>query len=65
VAGYGIVDLLAHVNVSERIRLNVGLFNLTDKSYIRWADTAAIGSDAPVRFTQPGFNAGATLRIEW
>jgi hemoglobin/transferrin/lactoferrin receptor protein len=64
-AGYGIVDLLAHVNVSERIRLNVGLFNLTDKSYVRWADTAAIGSDAPARFTQPGFNAGATLRIEW
>jgi hemoglobin/transferrin/lactoferrin receptor protein len=65
VAGYGIVDLLAHVNVSERIRLNVGLFNLTDKSYIRWADTAAIGSHAAARFTQPGFNAGATLRVEW
>jgi hemoglobin/transferrin/lactoferrin receptor protein len=65
VPGYGIVDLLAHVNLSERVRLNAGLFNLTDKSYIRWADTAGIGSDAAARFTQPGFNAGATLRIEW
>jgi hemoglobin/transferrin/lactoferrin receptor protein len=65
VPGYGIVDLLAHVNMGERVRVNVGLFNLTDKSYIRWADSAGIGSDAAARFTQPGFNAGATLRIEW
>jgi hemoglobin/transferrin/lactoferrin receptor protein len=65
VPGYGIVDLLAHMNLSESIRLNVGLFNLTDKSYVRWADTAGIGSDAAVRFTQPGFNAGATLRVAW
>ena len=65
VPGYGIVDLLAHVDLSERVRLNAGLFNLTDKSYIRWADTAGIGSDAAARFTQPGFNAGVTLRIEW
>ena len=62
--GYGIVDVLAHVNIGQRIRLNAGLFNLTDKTYIRWADTAGIGNDAPARFTQPGFNAGLTLRIE-
>jgi hemoglobin/transferrin/lactoferrin receptor protein len=64
-AGYGVLDLLAHVRLTERVRLNVGLFNLTDRSYIRWADTAAIGADAAARFTQPGFNAGATLRIDW
>ena len=51
--GYGIVDVLAHLNIGRRVRLNAGLFNVTDKTYIRWADTAGIGDDAPARFTQP------------
>ena len=63
-SGYGIVDVLTHVNLGERVRLNAGLFNVTDKTYIRWADTVSIGGDAPARFTQPGFNAGLTLRVE-
>ena len=62
--GYAVLDLLAYAQLGPRLRLNAGLFNLTDKRYLRWADTAAIGSDAPRRFTQPGFNAGATLRLE-
>ena len=63
-AGYGVLDLLAHVNFGQRLRLNAGLFNITDKTYLRWADTAGIGDDAPGRFTQPGFNAGVSLRLE-
>ena len=62
--GYGIVDVLGHMKIGQRVRLNAGLFNVTDKTYIRWADTAGIGADAPARFTQPGFNAGLTLRID-
>lgn len=65
VAGYGIIDLLAHVDLGERVRLNVGLFNLADRAYLRWVDTAGIGTDAPMRFTQPGFNAGMTLRAKF
>ena len=61
--GYGIVDLLAHVRVSERVLLDVGLFNVGDKAYRRWVDSRGIGGDAPLRFTQPGFNFGATLRV--
>ncbi len=61
--GYGIIDLLAHADLGERVRLNVGLFNITDRTYIRWADTVAIGSDAARRFTQPGFHAGMSLRM--
>jgi hemoglobin/transferrin/lactoferrin receptor protein len=64
-AGYGVLHLLAHVDVGERVQLNAGLFNLLDKTYIRWADTAGMGVDSPARFTQPGFNAGATLRVVW
>ena len=62
-SGYGIVDLLAHVYIGERTSLDAGLFNIGDKAYRRWADSAAIGADAPRRFTQPGFNFGATLRV--
>lgn len=62
--GYGIVDILAHLQMGRRVRWNAGLFNVTDKTYIRWADTAGIGNDAPARFTQPGFNAGVTMRVE-
>ena len=63
-AGYGIVDLLAYLRLTDRVRINAGLFNIGDKSYIRWADTAGIGADASARFTQPGFNFGATVRFE-
>ncbi len=62
--GYGVVDLLGYVDLTDRVSLNVGLFNVGDKEYIRWTDTAGIGNDAPARFSQPGFNAGATLRIQ-
>ena len=62
--GYGIVDVLAHVEFGDRVRLNAGFFNLADKAYIRWEDTAAIGNDAAARFTQPGRNAGITLTVE-
>ena len=70
-AGYGIVDLLAHCDLGNRTRLHVGLFNLTNKTYIRWVDTAGIGGDAGVaidalaRFTQPGFNGGVTVRMDF
>ena len=64
-AGYGIVDILAHARIGERTRINAGLFNITGKRYLRWADTAGIGTDAPGRFTQPGFNVGATVRVDF
>ncbi|MEM9530264.1 MAG: TonB-dependent hemoglobin/transferrin/lactoferrin family receptor [Pseudomonadota bacterium] len=62
--GYGIVDVIGYYDFSDRISLSFGLFNVGDREYIRWIDTAGIGADAPRRFTQPGFNAGATLRVE-
>ncbi|MEM7503713.1 MAG: TonB-dependent hemoglobin/transferrin/lactoferrin family receptor [Pseudomonadota bacterium] len=64
-SGYGILDLLAYASLTERLSVNVGLFNLTDKTYTRWADTGGIGNDAPARFTQPGFNAAANIRWEF
>lgn len=63
-SGYGTLDLLGYWNVSDRITVNAGVFNLTDKEYIRWADTAAIRGDAPGRFSQPGVNGSVTIRFE-
>ncbi|MEO0366482.1 MAG: TonB-dependent hemoglobin/transferrin/lactoferrin family receptor [Pseudomonadota bacterium] len=63
--GYGVVDLLLYGSLTERVRFNVGLFNVGDKEFIRWVDTAGIGGDAARRFTQPGFNAAVNLRVEF
>ena len=59
------LDLLGRVNVTDRMTLNAGVFNLTDQTYVRWADTGAIGTDAPLRFSQPGVNFGANLRVRY
>lgn len=63
--GFGVVDVLAHLNIGARMRLNAGLFNVGDKAYIRWADTVGIVADAPARFTQPGRNMGLSLRVRF
>ena len=65
--GYATVDLLAEWRLSSRMRLNVGLFNLTDEAYIEWADVRGRTVDdvhVPY-YTQPGFNAAATLHYDF
>jgi len=59
---YNLFDLLVHYELSSAWTLDAGIFNLLDEDYIRWADTAGIGDDAPGRFTQPGRNFSITLR---
>ena len=65
--GYATVDLLAEWRMSPRLRLNVGLFNLTDEAYIVWADVRGRTVDDPLvpYYTQPGFNASATLHYDF
>ncbi|MCY4040589.1 MAG: TonB-dependent hemoglobin/transferrin/lactoferrin family receptor [Gammaproteobacteria bacterium] len=61
---YGVIDFHAYARIGERASVNLGVFNLTDANYIRWVDTAGIGSDAPARFSQPGINAAITFGFE-
>ncbi|MEN7342134.1 MAG: TonB-dependent hemoglobin/transferrin/lactoferrin family receptor [Pseudomonadota bacterium] len=61
--GYGIVDLLFYGNITDSISVNAGLFNVGDKEYTRWIDSAGIGTDSPLRFTQPGFNTAINLQV--
>jgi hemoglobin/transferrin/lactoferrin receptor protein len=63
---YHVLDLLAHVDLLDNLQLDVGVFNLLDETYLRWADTAGIAElDNPARFTRPGRNVGVTLRADW
>lgn len=61
---YSVFDLLGYARFGTRLHLNIGVFNLTDEQYIRWVDTAGIGTDPPTRFSQPGINAAVSLRVE-
>lgn len=62
---YAVLDLLARFDFTDRITFNAGIFNVTDQTYVVWADTAGIGNDAIARFTQPGINFGANLRVRY
>jgi outer membrane receptor protein involved in Fe transport len=42
----------------------VGVYNMLDKNYVKWADTPGIGRDAAERFTQPGVNFSAGIKFE-
>jgi hemoglobin/transferrin/lactoferrin receptor protein len=61
--GYVQLDLVGQRNFGTSVSVNLGIFNILDKEYIRWVDTAAIGSDAVQRFTQPGIHYGANIRV--
>jgi hemoglobin/transferrin/lactoferrin receptor protein len=65
--GYATLDWLANVSLSPRLRLNVGLFNLTDTRYIEWADVRGrvVGDPLIPYYTRAGFNASASLRYDF
>lgn len=65
--GYFTLDLLAHADLGERLRINAGVFNLTDKKYWDWADVRGRpAGDAVIdRFTRSGLNAGASATVRF
>ena len=65
--GYATLDWLANVNITPRLRLNIGLFNLTDTEYIEWSDVRGRVADDPLvpYYTRAGFNASASLRYDF
>jgi hemoglobin/transferrin/lactoferrin receptor protein len=65
--GYVTLDLLANVRLGERLRLNLGLFNLTDQAYSEWSDVRgrAVGDPLLPYYTRPGFNTSATLHYSF
>ena len=65
--GYGVLDLYAHWNFAPGARVNVGVFNLADKTYWPAGGIGLASSTSAVldRFTAPGRNYGASLSIDW
>lgn len=65
--GYGVFDLLAHVELAPGARLNLGLFNLGDRTYWDWADVPGVAASSAVldRYTRPGRHVAASLSFEW
>ena len=61
--GYATLDWLLQWNLSPRLRLNAGVFNLADASYIEWADVRGRIAGDPLipYYTRAGRNASANL----
>lgn len=66
-AGYGVLDLYAHWNFAPGAKFNLGLMNLTDKTYTDWSDVNGVAANSAVldRYTRPGRNLSASLSVEW
>ncbi|MCC7060733.1 MAG: TonB-dependent hemoglobin/transferrin/lactoferrin family receptor, partial [Burkholderiaceae bacterium] len=65
--GYVTLDLLTQVDLGRGMRLNAGLFNLTDVDYIEWADVRGRPAGDPLipYYTRPGRNASISLRWQF
>jgi hemoglobin/transferrin/lactoferrin receptor protein len=67
-AGYGVLDLMAHWDFAPGAKLNVGVFNLGDRTYIDYSgitSTLATNSTVIDRFTNPGRTVSASLAVSW
>ena len=49
------------------VRLNVGVFNLGDKTYTDWADVPGVSSSSRTldRYTRPGRSFAASVAVDW
>ncbi|NEQ96361.1 MAG: TonB-dependent hemoglobin/transferrin/lactoferrin family receptor [Cyanothece sp. SIO2G6] len=65
--GFTVVDLIGYVQVNPDLVFNLGLYNLFDNDYVRYADVRALNRNEELfdrrrdRFRQPGFNIRAGL----
>jgi hemoglobin/transferrin/lactoferrin receptor protein len=65
--GYAMLDWLANLSFGPRLRLNLGLFNLTATRYIEWSDVRGRVAGDPLipYYTRAGLTASASLRYEF
>jgi len=66
VAGYGTIDLMAHYQFNEDLKVNLALSNLTDKKYIRYINAAGHADDSILaNMTEAGRSFSATLHYKF
>ena len=61
--GYTVADLRLQWRWSERVTLDLGLFNLTDRAYYEWSTVRGRAPGDPLLplYREPGRNAAITL----
>ncbi len=65
--GFSTYDWVGYYNFNRNVKVNWGVFNLTDKQYWQWNDVLlqAADSNQIPRLTQPGRHASVTLKVEF
>ena len=59
---FAVFDLIGYYRFSQDVTLNVGIFNLLDEEYYRYADVRTFNERPDIeRFTQPGLSITAGL----
>jgi len=61
-----VFDLFGQYRLSDALRLDLGVYNLGDRTYWEWADVRGrLATDVALdRFTRPGRSVQATLILE-
>ena len=65
---YALVDLLGHVNLTETATLRLGVFNLFDEEYARWANIQGLDATSVTAIQnaqQPGTNFRVAFSVEF
>ena len=65
--GYGVFDLFAHWNIGSRVKLNLGVSNLTDRKYWAAGDIPLVSSASATldRYSAPGRSVAASVSFGW
>jgi hemoglobin/transferrin/lactoferrin receptor protein len=64
---FALLDLTAYWNVSDRVSVRAGLFNVFDETYSWWSDVRGVAATSAVldAWTQPGRNLGLSLALRY
>lgn len=65
--GYATLDAYWRIALADRVQVDLGAFNLTDRRYWLWSGVRGLPASAREvdLYTQPGRQFGATVRYAW
>ena len=66
-ASHFLIDLYGEMRFGEHLKLNAGVYNLTDEKYWEWSDVRGRpATDVAIdRYTRPGRSVSASLKVEF
>lgn len=64
---FTVADLTGYWNLSDQVRINAGIFNLTDQKYFWWNDVRGLSASAVSRdaYSQTGRNYAVALTLKF